>query len=79
MERARSKRDKMDDRPRMTEHDAVQMLIYKVEELEAKISEFELRIAALEGEEEEEVLVDEEYVEYVEKTEAIDAIKAFLG
>jgi hypothetical protein len=43
------------------------------------IDELLAKIEALEEDEDDEVLVDEEYVEYIEKTEAIDAIIGRLG
>lgn len=52
-------------------------LVDVVNELMDKVKELEMRVTDLENVEEE-VLVDEEYVDYVEKTEAIDAISAFL-
>lgn len=51
--------------------DAVNKLVDKVQELEMRIVDLE--------DVEEEVLVDEEYADYVEKTEAIEAISALLG
>lgn len=56
----------------------VNQLIDEVNELMDKVQELEMRVIDLEGIEEE-VLVDEEYVDYVEKTEAIEAISALLG
>jgi hypothetical protein len=43
------------------------------------IDELLAKVEALEEDEDDEVLVDEEYVEYIEKTEAIDAIIGRLG
>lgn len=53
-------------------------LVDAINELMDKIQELEMRIIDLEDMEEE-MLVDEEHAEYIEKTDAIDAVSALLG